>query len=158
MPPDPIDWRELNILRHEILAQRERGRASVEFSDRFPNELVVDHVNQIADTMAAVCQVRGLGLHWSRLPAEQAAEVLTMCLHEDLIYHNACMSRARAGALAVRVMGLFDSETIYLSNFRPEIDRHHAEQWPSLTDADRDGGLILVSRSLVGAVWVEDHE
>lgn len=153
-----MNWLDINNLRHDVLASRDGGRVTIEFSERFPIENPLAHANQVADGLAAICHFRRLGAHWTWLSREQADVVLTTCLHEDLVLHKSCMTRAQAQKLVGRILPWFDDETVFLSNVGRDIKLHKHDDWHPLTDSHFDSGLVLVSRRLAGIIWFEDQK
>jgi hypothetical protein len=145
--------RSLERLRREVLDRRTPGRVYVEF-----RRLVAPP--GASTTAIASAFVQSLSLRppkaWTGLTERDALEAATNALHRDLVYKSAVMPVEEARELARRFLAGCGSEAAFVTN--GSLALTGTGEWSSLTNANFDTGLVGVSSSLVGILWVEDED
>jgi hypothetical protein len=155
---DGSKYLELHHLRREVLSARDRGRVVIEFADgaAYTN---VNEVHHLADQMLVLVNLPMLGPHWFSADRDRAASIVTAVLHWDLETLKPRVPQKQAESLTQRIFGQFSGECVYLTNVRPKADiTKSPHRWASGSElAELDAGVAIVSKELVGLLWVEDR-
>ncbi|MEM7579090.1 MAG: hypothetical protein AAF316_04425 [Cyanobacteria bacterium P01_A01_bin.80] len=103
---------------------------------------------------------------YKEINRQQAAVVVRRILHRDLAYDSKLMSQVKAENLTTRFLDCFDiKDTQYYTNgsyYAPEqgfvnnVKVGHS--WTPATYATFDTGILVVSKSKSGCLWVEDED
>jgi len=90
----------------------------------------------------------------TEITRSEALTVIVALLHRDMAYRVELMSVDEALQFGESFLGSFASDTTYFSN-RPRVD---AASWNPLTLSTFDSGVIALSKSVAGCIWVEDED
>ena len=155
---DPSLCHSLHYLRREVMAARETGRVTIEFSDGEPVHDVAE-ARQLADEMIALVNLPLLGPHWFATDRIRAAGILMAILHWDMETFSPRVPERQAAALTGKIFGHFPDSAIFLTNVRPHADTSLSpHQWASGSELEElDAGVAIISEKLLGLVWVEDR-
>jgi hypothetical protein len=150
----PDDAQALNDLRDEVLQHRTVGRVHVEF------RRLLDAPAASASAIASAF-VKSLAWQapeqWTSLDASGALEVVTRTLALDLAYETPVMTIDQAQKLARRFVQCLGDGAVFLTNGMLAL-AGTARQWSPLTNATFDTGVVGVSESRIGLLWVEDED
>jgi hypothetical protein len=142
----------LQGLRRDVTEHRNVGRVHVVFrrpSGAIPSEL---HL--------AAAFIENLALRpppvWTKLAAEDAEKAAVRVLHRDLAYHAPVMAIERAESLARRFVESCGEAAVFFTNGALALTGTGA--WSPITDATFDSGVLGLSASRVGLLWVEDED
>lgn len=143
----------LDELCRDVTEQREAGRVHVEFR-RLGAPSGSDHA-------AATAFVEALGMkppeEWTDLDAKEAHQLATRVLHADLAYESPMMTAEQADLLARRFLSACGHDAVFVTNGTLGRDRTGGG-WSPLTTATFDTGVIGISASRLGLLWVEDED
>jgi hypothetical protein len=139
--------------RREVIEHRDVGRVRVELRR-------IEGAGSASASSLATAFVETLGLSppraWTELRNEEALEAVTRVLQMDLAYKAPVMAVDVANGLARRFLAYFGEAAVFLTNGSLALTSTGA--WSALTDATFDAGVIGVSSSRVGMLWVEDED
>ena len=125
-------------------------RVHVEQRPRDPTSSALD---------AASSLVRSLGFRpppaWTEVDREGAIEVLSSALMNDLVDDAPRMPFREAEARAHEFASSCEEDAVFFTNGALEQTRKGFGREP-ITSAKADGGVIVVSRSRVAMLWIED--
>ncbi|MEM1392726.1 MAG: hypothetical protein AAGG00_05430 [Cyanobacteria bacterium P01_H01_bin.150] len=95
---------------------------------------------------------------YKKINYKQAASLLRNILHRDLAYNSKIMSQAKAENLTTRFLDCFDKKSIqyYTNGDFYEINPTH--RWNPATSTTFDTGILVISKSKSGCLWVEDED
>jgi hypothetical protein len=93
---------------------------------------------------------------YKEIRRDQAEKVARRILHRDLAYDVEIMPEKVAQDLASRFLDCFEKETSqYYTNGSYYCD---SMSWNPATDATFDTGILVISQSCSGCLWVEDED
>ena len=95
---------------------------------------------------------------YEEISYQQAATLLRKILHRDLAYNAKIMSEAKAEELAIRFLNCFDRESAQFYTNGDFYEVNPRRGWNPATNATFDTGVIVISNSRVGCLWVEDED
>lgn len=95
---------------------------------------------------------------YKEISYKQTVSLLRNILHCDLAYNSKIMSQAKAENLTTRFLDCFNKESVqyYTNGDFYEINPTHG--WNPATNATFDTGILVISKSKVGCLWVEDED
>jgi hypothetical protein len=138
--------------RRDVTEHRSVGRVHVEF------RRLKSSPGEYTDSVATAF-VKGLALHaptaWTKLDPRDALQAATRVLQLDLAYKAPVMTNDIATSLALRFFELCGEGAAYLTNGSLALTGTGA--WSPLTDATFDAGIVGVTSTRVGLLWVEDE-
>jgi len=142
----------LQHLRRDVTEHRNVGRVHVEFrrpSGAIPSEfhLATAFIEKLALRPPPV---------WTRLATEDAQRAATRVLHRDLAYQAPVMAIEVAESLARRFVECCGEAAVFFTNGALALTGTGA--WSPITDATFDSGIVGLSASRVGLLWVEDED
>ncbi|MEM9928153.1 MAG: hypothetical protein AAF915_31300 [Cyanobacteria bacterium P01_D01_bin.50] len=89
---------------------------------------------------------------------QQAASLLTRILNRDLAYNSKIMSGAKAENLTTRFLECFDKESAQYYTNGDFYETRPKRGWNPATNATFDTGILVISNSKAGCLWVEDED
>jgi hypothetical protein len=149
---------QLHHLRREVLAARDSGRVVIEFADGI-EAADINEARVVADGLIALVNMPVLGPHWFPVDRIRAASILMAVLHWDLETFEPHVPEREAAALTGKIFGQFSDDAMFLTNVRPHADTSLSpHKWASGSELEElDAGVCIVSKELVGLIWVEDR-
>lgn len=123
---------------------------------------LVSHSNE---PLTATLRRLGLGIDETadrslrEIRRSEAKNTLVSVLTTDMAYSTEVMPRNEAAALVDRFLDMFPGEeTRFLTNVAQLEDSGHSSSWSSMTISTFDGGVVCISTSIAGCIWVEDED
>jgi hypothetical protein len=94
---------------------------------------------------------------YQKISKAQAEVIAQRVLQSDMAYDHEIMTAAAAQALTSRFLDHFDQES---SEYYTNGDYYSVSgrSWNSATTAIFDTGILIISKSRVGCLWVEDQD
>lgn len=94
---------------------------------------------------------------YREISKDQAEAVAKRVLYCDLAYDSEIMTTTAAQALASRFLDCFDESTQYYTN-GDYYANGSSHSWNPATTATFDTGILVIGKSRVGCLWVEDED
>ena len=117
---------------------------------------------QILDAFVGRHGMTGIGEDWVEVQCAAAMAHLTAVLHSDMAYGSEIMPRGRAADLGEQFLGLFAGGRFFTNTEdgprEPLTTGAWTRGWSPLTSATFDTGVLAVTGSRIGLVWVEDED
>jgi hypothetical protein len=143
----------LDQLRRDVVEHRSIGTVLVEFRRRHaPGE----STDSVASAFVKALSLRSPDA-WTELDPRSALEVATRVLHTDLAYDTPMMTIELAEALAGRFVACCGEGASFVTN-GSLAQRGTGGAWSPLTEATFDTGIIGVSLTRIGMLWVQDED
>jgi hypothetical protein len=147
-----VDAQGVRNLRRDVNEHRNVGRVHLEF--RRPSGDIS------SDLHLAKAFLESLGLRppsaWTKLTAAEAEQAAARVLHRDLAYQAPIMAIELAESLAQRFVECCGEGVVFFTNGALALTGTGA--WSPITDATFDSGIVGLSSSRVGLLWVEDED
>jgi hypothetical protein len=151
----------LDALVATIVQQRKYGRTTCAVTPR-PATGARASVTALIDEYVATFGFKGLDDGWVEIRQQDARQIATAVLYEDLASHTEVMNEQQASELAHRFISLFGTGTEYYTNGNlvlPSADKNGVPGgWNPITSATFDSGVICVSEDRIGILWVQDED
>lgn len=95
---------------------------------------------------------------YKEISRKQAAALLRKILHRDLAYNSKIISQAKAENLATRFLDCFDKQSAKYYTNGDFYEINPKRGWNPATNATFDTGILVISKSKAGCLWVEDED
>lgn len=144
-----------------ITRQRKYGHPTCAVDDR---TAAADARNFLAvlDEFVASFGFTGLGDAWIEINIQAGKALVREILYKDLAYGSAMMPENEAAMLTERFFALFDASVRCFTNGNLVVrDANPTEvpgSWDPITEATFDAGVVCLSSSRIGILWVEDED
>lgn len=157
---DSADSSEIRELRVEILSKRSIENVLFEIkqiNSDFNIETTEDLI-EILDLFVSQMGYVGIGDRWQEISPAAANKILVFILTKDLAYSSKIMSGEAAEKIASKIFNLFQNNSKFFTNAIFVNNYSALSAWDSLTEATFDTGVIFVSDTLIGILWVKDED
>ena len=146
----------VDALRRELEARRRAGRTILIVEDLDKPVPAASDPRALADAFVAHHGFTPLGDQWHEVDQAEAHTIVTRILTADLAYGSRIMPEEEAAELADAFFALCPDDSHFFANTRatPEF----LGCWAPLTYATFDTGIISVSGTRMGMIWVEDED
>ncbi len=148
----PDQSRETVRVLRAIQERRDYGRVHVAVYELEAGDVVDPGAIMEAVGLEPVAEVE--------LTLDDARLATTEVLARDLAYRATIMPNEDAEALAASFLRLFPAPASYWTNGELLVAHAHGTSgaWRSATEATFDSGLVVVSATRAGILWVEDED
>ena len=141
-------------LCRKIIRARKAGRTTCRITER-PASSQNKSVKAMADEFVESLGFAASGARWKEINAAQAQNIAVIVLHRDMAYRSKAMTSERAKNLGEQFLSAFENAQ-FLTNSVTEADAIKA--WNSITEATFDAGIVCISPTHLGILWVEDED
>ncbi len=151
---------EIAELRAEIVSKRNNGEVLLEVKKIVPDGTVASFENprEIIDLFVTQLGYASLDARWKEINQEEAQKIINFIMTKDLAYSVQLMSLQEAEKIFVKLFHFFSSNSKFFTNasFINNVSAMNA--WDSITKATFDTGVVILSDTRIGMVWVKDED
>ncbi|MBD2595317.1 hypothetical protein H6G74_13390 [Nostoc spongiaeforme FACHB-130] len=157
---DSVDSSEVRDLRAEILSKRNRGNVLFEIKQITSNLLLdeAENLTEILDLFVRQIGYVGIGDRWQKITQTAAKKIIVFVLTKDLAYSSKIMQIEEAEKISHQVFNLFQLHCNFFTNAEFVNNYSAMIAWDSLTPATFDTGVIFVTETQMGILWVKDED
>jgi hypothetical protein len=155
IPLDAADSAEIRALRDEIALRRDCGQVwfgvweARSGAERDPRAL--------ADRTTTALGLGVVGPRWQALSRAEAIAILVCVLRADMAYRTPLMSDEQAAEVGVRFLALFAEDAQLFTNAHWH-DGQIRGWYDAVAGATFEGGVVAVSATRTGILWVGDED
>jgi hypothetical protein len=157
---ESLDSSKIKELRAEILSKRRRGNVLFEIK-QISSDMTLkktEDLTEILDLFVSQMGYVGLGDRWKEIDQAAAKKILAFVLTKDLAYSSKIMALEEAEKISTKMFNFFQNPCKFFTNAVFANNYSALSAWDSLTNATFDTGIIFVSATLIGMLWVKDED
>ncbi|MBD2254255.1 hypothetical protein [Nostoc parmelioides] len=157
---ESVDSSEIKEFRAEILSKRSLGNVLFEIKQirSYLSLKKAEDLTEILDLFVSQMGYVGLDVHWKEIHQAAAEKILAFVLTKDLAYSSKIMAIEEAEKISTKMFNFFPNPCKFFTNAVFANNYSALSAWDSLTDATFDTGIIFVSATLIGMLWVKDED
>ena len=157
---ESLDSSEIRELRIEILAKRSMGNVLFEVKQINSDYIVENAENllEILDLFTSQMGYLAIGDRWKEIDQVAAKKILVFILTKDLAYSAKIMPIEQAEKISTKIFNLFKNNCKFFTNALFVNNYSALSAWDSLTQATFDTGVIFISDTQMGILWVKDED
>jgi hypothetical protein len=151
---------EIAELKAEILSKRNHGEVLLEIKKIIPDDSTAKFENPIEMIDLFVTQLgySALGMHWKEISQEEAQKILSFIMTKDLAYSVQLMALEEAEKIFVKLFHFFSNDCQFFTNASFVNNYSGMSAWDSITKATFDTGVVILSKTRIGMLWVKDED
>nr|WP_322715141.1 hypothetical protein [Nostoc sp. ChiSLP03a]MDZ8216456.1 hypothetical protein [Nostoc sp. ChiSLP03a] len=157
---ESLNSSEIKEFKAEILTKRSRGNILFEIK-QISSDMTLEESEDLTgllDLFVSQMGHIGLGGHWKEIYQAAAQKILALVLTKDLAYSSKIMAIEEAEKISTKMFNFFQNPCKFFTNAVFANNYSALSAWDSLTDATFDTGIIFVSATLIGILWVKDED
>ncbi|MBE9008115.1 hypothetical protein IQ259_24405 [Fortiea sp. LEGE XX443] len=157
---ESVDSAKIKELRAEIISKRSIGNVLFEIKQISSNSTTekAEDLTKTLDLFVSQMGYSGLGDRWQEITQTAAHKILLFILTKDLAYSSKIMTEEAAENISHQIFNLFKNNCKFFTNAVFVNNYSALSAWDSLTRATFDTGVIFVSDTLLGILWVKDED
>lgn len=155
-----VDSSEIQDFKSEIVSKRSMGNVLLEIQQISSeiNLAQTEELQEILDLFVSQMGCVGLGDNWKEIPQDAAKKILERVLTKDLAYSSEIMAIEEAESFSDKMFNFFQNSCKFFTNAVFTDNYSALSAWDSLTEATFDTGIIIVSPTMIGMLWVKDED
>jgi hypothetical protein len=157
---DTLNSSEIQELKTEIAAKRNIGSVLFEIKQISPemNLEKSEDWQEVLDLFVSQIGYVSLGIHWKEIDKEASQKILERVFTKDLAYSAKIMPIEEAEEISTKIFNFFQNQSKFFTNAVFTNNYSALSAWDSLTEATFDTGIIIVSTTMIGMLWVKDED
>jgi hypothetical protein len=157
---DNLNSSDIQEFKKKIVSKRNIGSVVFEIKQISPeiNPKKPQDCQEALDLFVSQIGYVGLGIHWKEVDQEAAQKILERVLTKDLAYSAKIMSIEDAEEISTKIFNFFQNQYKFFTNAVFTHNYSALSAWDSLTEATFDTGIIIVSTTMIGMLWVKDED
>ncbi|MBW4612110.1 MAG: hypothetical protein KME21_02295 [Desmonostoc vinosum HA7617-LM4] len=157
---DISDSSELAKLQTEIISKRDIGKIVFEIKQLISDSTVekLENVTNILNLFVTQLGYFDIDNKWLKINQEEAKKISLLVMTKDLAYRGEIMDIEAAEQISTQIFNLFAKDCQFFTN-AIFVDNYSAiSSWNPVTPATFDTGIIILSNTKIGMLWVEDED
>jgi hypothetical protein len=147
---------KLQEIRNQLLPLKLRTVIDIRTLEQEPDLTNMDDVHQIINEYVSTLGFNQITV-WQEVAKHHAIIFLTEVIAFNLAYKVRVMPDEDASKLAAIFLGFFDEKSLYFTNMLPQ-SIHTRKLWSRLSENTFDTGLVAVSKTKIGILWIMDED
>ncbi|MBD2166273.1 hypothetical protein H6G04_17915 [Calothrix membranacea FACHB-236] len=155
-----VESSEIQELRAEIFSKRSLGNILFEIK-QINSDITLkttEEITEILDLFVTQMGYIGIGDRWQEINQTAAKKIVVFVLKKDLAYAAKMMASAEAEKISTKIFNLLANPCRFFTNAVFVNDYSALSGWDSLTKATFDTGILFVSSTMMGMLWVRDED